>query len=505
MYALKSLTGNLEDELCKVALADADARVREHGLRLSERPPSDKPRNFVADDVWKLRFDPDPNVRIQFAHSLRKIQVKSTDPAKVMYAEALIFVHLALKDVADPWMRLAILSGMDAQHQGTAFFQLATSQYFRSLPDGPAFILAACELVAADPDGQNSSELGEVVSALALGTRTVRADPGLARSLLRTVRTRGSQKTLTMFDEQNEAQNLKAITEFLAKDAAVTARDVRKPVAGRVSAIRDLQILPFKDAAGVLAETIKATQPPEIQIATLEALGRFGDERTPAIILEAWPAMTPKVRATATEVWLSRNNWVPAFLDAVESRKVARADIDPARAALLKKHPARNIGSRAGKLFAAPADRQKVFEEYRKALELKGDPEKGKLVFKNQCSACHRLDGVGEEVGADLKAIRDRGLEAVLLNIIDPNREVKPQYLAYSAELKNMRVVTGMLAAETATGLTIRRPDGRSESIQRADVENLRSLGVSYMPEGLEKQINVTAMADLLAYLNSIK
>jgi putative heme-binding domain-containing protein len=171
----------------------------------------------------------------------------------------------------------------------------------------------------------------------------------------------------------------------------------------------------------------------------------------------------------------------------------------------LKKHPARNIGSRASKLFAAPADRQKVFEEYRKALDLKGDPAKGKLVFKNQCSACHKLEGVGDEVGADLKAIRDRGLEAVLLNIIDPNREVKPQYLSYSAELKDMRVVTGMLAAETATGLTIRRPDGRSESIQRADVEGLRSLGVSYMPDGIERQIDVPAMADLLAYLNSIK
>jgi putative membrane-bound dehydrogenase-like protein len=505
LYALKSLTGNVDDALCKAALADADPRVREQALRLSERPPSDKPRTLTADDVWKLRFDPDPNVRIQFAHSLRNIHVQTTDEGKTNYAAALIFVHLALKDGADPWMRLAILSGMESHHMDTVFYQLATSQYFRGMADGPAFILALCELAAGEPDGEHGTILAETVSALALGTRTVRADAALARSMLRTVRTRGSVRTLAMFDDQNEAQNIKAIADFLAKDAAVSARDARKPVAVRVAAIRDLQILPFKDAAGVLAETIKATQPPEIQIATLEVLGRFGDERTPAIILEAWPAMTPKVRATATEVWLSRNNWVPVFLDAVESRKVARADIDPARVALLKKHPARNIGSRAAKLFAAPADRQKVFEEYRKALELKGDPEKGKLVFKNQCSACHRLEGVGEEVGADLKAIRDRGLEAVLLNIIDPNREVKPQFLAYSAELKNMRVVTGMLAAETATGLTIRRPDGQSESIQRADVENLRSLGVSYMPEGLEKQIDVPAMADLLAYLNSIK
>ena len=126
-------------------------------------------------------------------------------------------------------------------------------------------------------------------------------------------------------------------------------------------------------------------------------------------------------------------------------------------------------------------------------------------MFKAYCSACHQLEGVGQEVGADIRAIRDRGLEAVLLNIVDPNREVKPQFLTYAAELKTGRVVTGLVTAETATGLTIRRADGVSEAIPRSDVEALRSLGVSYMPEGLEKQIDVPAMADLLAYLNSIK
>jgi putative heme-binding domain-containing protein len=126
-------------------------------------------------------------------------------------------------------------------------------------------------------------------------------------------------------------------------------------------------------------------------------------------------------------------------------------------------------------------------------------------VFKNNCATCHKLEGVGEEVGADLKAIKDRGLEGVLLAIVDPNKEVKPQYLTYAAELKNMRVVTGMIVAETATGLTIRKADGRSEAVTRAEIESLRSLGLSYMPEGLEKVIDIPSMADLLAYLNSIK
>ena len=228
-----------------------------------------------------------------------------------------------------------------------------------------------------------------------------------------------------------------------------------------MAAIRDLQILPFAEAAPVLAEILKATQPPAVQVATLEALGRFGDEQVPNIILDAWPAMTPKVRATATEVLLSRSNRIPPFLDAVESRKVVRADIDPARVALIKKSPARNIGPRAASGFASPPDRQKVFEQYRKALDLKGDPAKGKLVFKANCSSCHKLEGVGEEVGADLKAIRDRGLEGVLLAIVDPNREVKPQYLTYAVQTKAGRQVTGLVGRRD--GDRPDRPPGRRD------------------------------------------
>jgi putative heme-binding domain-containing protein len=93
----------------------------------------------------------------------------------------------------------------------------------------------------------------------------------------------------------------------------------------------------------------------------------------------------------------------------------------------------------------------------------------------------------------------------MLLNILDPNREVKPQYLAYTLETTNGKSFSGMIAAETPNSLTIRLLDGRSETVQRGDIDSLRSTGLSFMPEGLDKQIDVQTMADLLAYLNSIK
>ena len=294
----------------------------------------------------------------------------------------------------------------------------------------------------------------------------------------------------------------------LLADARTTAADERE--AGRrsgrppsVAAIRDVR----RTCRALLTELLASRQPPAVQTAAIETLARFDDiRRRPRSCSAHGREMSPKLRATAAEALFARPAWVGAFLDAVEKGTVGRADVDPARLELLKSYPDAAVRARAARLFAAAqARRQDVVAAYQKALQLKGDRERGKAVFKAHCSSCHRLEGVGQQVGADLAAIRDRGLEAVLLNILDPNREVMPQYLSYVLVTTSGRVLTGMIAAETANSLTIRKPDGGEETVLRLQIEELRSTGLSFMPEGLEKQIDVPAMADLLAYISSVK
>jgi putative heme-binding domain-containing protein len=216
--------------------------------------------------------------------------------------------------------------------------------------------------------------------------------------------------------------------------------------------------------------------------------------------------MSPGLRATAAETLFARPAWIGAFLDAVEQGSVGRGDVDPARLELLKSYPDAAVRQRAAALFAVGLPRrQEVVAAYQPALSRPGDRDRGKALFKTHCSSCHRLDGVGQQVGADLAAIRDRGLDSVLLNILDPNREVKPQYQSYVVLTESGRILTGMIAAETANSLTIKKPDGSEETVLRLQVDALKSTGLSFMPEGLERQIDVAAMADLLAYLNGAR
>ena len=64
--------------------------------------------------------------------------------------------------------------------------------------------------------------------------------------------------------------------------------------------------------------------------------------------------------------------------------------------------------------------------------------------------------------------------------------------------------LTGLIAAESAAALTLRRAENASDTVLRADIEELQSTGLSLMPEGLEKQLDKQAVADVIAFLMQV-
>jgi putative heme-binding domain-containing protein len=297
------------------------------------------------------------------------------------------------------------------------------------------------------------------------------------------------------------------IVAGLLKNARAVAPDAGAAIPRRIEAVRTLSLVKFPQEEKLFAQLLQLRQPPEVQAAALETLGRYDNPEVANLIIEAWPALSPKLRATAAETLFSRPAWILSLLDAVEKKHVARSDLDPARINFLQAHTDLAIKKRAAEVFGklTLGKRQDVVAAYQKSLDLKGGRERGKELFKKECSACHRLEGVGTQLGGDLNAIRNRGRESILLNILDPNREVLPQFVSYTVVLDDGRTLTGMLSAETATSITLNKPDGSSQTILRVNIESLRSTGLSFMPEGLEERVNHQQMADLLAYLESIQ
>ncbi|NQT12859.1 MAG: c-type cytochrome, partial [Planctomycetes bacterium] len=244
-----------------------------------------------------------------------------------------------------------------------------------------------------------------------------------------------------------------------------------------------------------------------VSAAAVEALGRFSDPAVAEALIEAWIGFTPQLRGTASEVLFARRDRLPVLLEALEDELIRPSQLDPARIQFLLDHSDAAIRDRASRLFGDEvlAHRQEVVADYRDALEMPGEIDRGRAVFKRECSKCHRLEGVGYDLGLPLGSIKDRGKDGILLNLLDPNANINPQYVNYVAVTDQGQSITGMITTETANSITLQRAEGESDTVLRSNIDELVDTGLSIMPEGLEKQVTKQEMADLLDYLMAVE
>jgi putative heme-binding domain-containing protein len=257
----------------------------------------------------------------------------------------------------------------------------------------------------------------------------------------------------------------------------------------------------------VLPDRLDAREPTAVQLAAIQTLADLPDRRVGPAILAHWKSLSPSVRREAVEALFSRPERLDSLLDALESKSVSPSDLDPARQKQLLSHPSTSVRDRAAKALggAARSDRGEVIASFRRALSLDGDREKGRAVFKKVCATCHRAENEGIDVGPNLATVTGRTPEDLLVHILDPNREVAPNYVNYNVATTDGRVLTGLISEETASAVTLKRAEGATDVVPRSRIDSIASTGLSLMPEGLEKGLEPSDLADLISYVRGIQ
>lgn len=150
------------------------------------------------------------------------------------------------------------------------------------------------------------------------------------------------------------------------------------------------------------------------------------------------------------------------------------------------------------------ADRQKVVAKYITATAtLQGAPKRGATVFQKVCLVCHKVRDIGVEVGPDLTTVATKPREQLIEAIFDPNRAVEQRNAATQVTKKDKSLLVGQLVSETPGNLTLRLSGGAEILILRTEVETLKTLTTSLMPEGLESVLSAQDVADVLAFIAS--
>ena len=474
--------GDLTDQDLLAGLRDTSPGVRESALRLAE-PRAAKSTALIA-AILPLANDEDARVRFQTAFTLGEL----TDPRAF---DAL--VAIAKRDAADPWIRTAVLSSV-ANSSGELLVKLLADAKFAVGGNAAELIRELAQIIGSRgkaPELQSAfSAIGKIPATPAFRFVFFGIGDGLKRS----------GKSLRRAGLTGDAGE---VVNGLLTRAALIADDAGETIETRTEAVHLLAYDEFATLKDTLPVLLDPKQPQEIQRAAIATTGSFTAPETAPMLLANWPAQTPGVRSEVVLAMLGGRARVLPLLQAIESGKIPANQVPFARRGLLLRSADAQVKELAAKLFSdsAPGSRKEVIAKYQPALSMKGDADRGRKVFETVCATCHRAGDIGKEVGPNLATIRGWNPDQVLINILDPNREVAPNFMSYTVETKDGRTLFGLIAEEGAASLTLKRADGVTDSILRSDIASITGSGLSLMPEGVEAAVSIGQMADLLAFL----
>lgn len=479
LYALQGLRALTPDPILVAALADADERVREHAVKLSEpflRQPGGAPA--LAQAVVRLTADPSARVRYQLAFTLAYVP----EPARL---DAL--VQLARRDAGRPWPTVALLSSLK-DDAGGLFGRLVADSAFRTSANGTQFLKQVAELIGA----RNARP--EVAEVLTWATRPEAGASGivLGAALLEGARRGGV--TLRTWEQQHSALLAPLMTQ--ARSLAVQES---APEADRLEALR-LLALTGQPADEAVFVTLAQGSQAALRRAAIQALGRSTSATATQALLVL--AKESPARRDAVEALVSRPDRTMRVLAALKAGELAAADIPAATVQAWQQHKDSSVEELARSIFPPEPSVEEMLKQYEPALTQKGDVERGRVLYLERCASCHRSGRDGYALGPDLVTVQSAGRERVLRSILQPNAEVAPQYIAFQVETRGGESYSALIGPETPSQVTLRLGGGRDVTLPRSQVMGMASSGQSLMPEGLAAGLSVEAMTDLLAFIS---
>ncbi len=520
MHALWTLEGlhALQPGLVSMALNDASPAVREQAVRLAEQYLPDAK---IADKLSQMTTDVDDQVQFQVACTLGQLPpAKSFEPLR----------KIATRHVQDSWFQIAILTAA-ADNADRWFRAMVEDRSFVKEPgEGKdQFLRRIAGILGAR---QRNGEMQEVLALIGRNAapqedwwRTAGLQ-GLAEGMKRGSQGRmklsaGAQQNLLKLVETPSAMISSAALEaaisgelvdspqlrLLVQKASKTVRNPKSTGAERAHAASVLGLDPTQASLALLSEMFTPQQPEEVQFAVAKALLGMPDGKATQLVLDNWSMYTPRLREIVLAELLRHPDRVVMLLDATESGKVQPASLSRSTMGKLYRVGMRDprVGKRLPALFAKMSnDRGAVMEKYQDAAKISGNAQRGMEVFRKNCSDCHQIGNIGIKLGPDLATVTNQSKEELMSNILDPNANIAAGYEEYMIRTADGQLITGVMANQSATAVTLRRRKGEQDTVLRSNIAELRALTVSAMPENLEESINLQQMSDLLEFLKSL-
>jgi len=267
-----------------------------------------------------------------------------------------------------------------------------------------------------------------------------------------------------------------------------------------------IKLLRFHPSSPALRElSLRDEEQQDLRLRCIRALAGATDHEFWSQLLQRFPGESPPIRAAIVDAALASTETTAWLIDEIEADRIRAQELGRTDVDRLSNLSTPELQRRAAKILEAltPEDRQNALAHYRECLSLDADAKRGREIFSRSCANCHHIGDLGVDVAPDISDSRTKTLEQLLGDIVQPNRAIDGNYISYVVQTQDGRSFTGIISAETATGVTLREAENKTTVLARDEIAAIRSTGLSLMPEGLEQNLSLQDMADLLSFIKN--
>ncbi len=533
-------TGALDDRTLTAAAHDADRGVRTHAFHvLGERKDWTPALHGLA--VAALN-DPDPFVKRYAADALgRHPAPENLEPlirllhqARVDDTHLIHVARMALRDnllPAESWRVVATLP--EGDRAAVAGVALGVPS-----PDSAAFLLASMASRRPQADAAGAAVVRHVArygskpttDALLAVLRQDVAEPERQFVLFRAFEQGIQERGGTLSNEARlwatvlthrllGSRRPSEVTAGISLAGSLRLPDAQPrlitladsagvPEAQRLAALNSLVAIDPTLHAGLLGRILAdAAEPFGLRQQVSGILARLNRPEALAQLVAALPTAPAPLQTVIANDLLGSREGTNHLLDAIAAGKASPQLLrEPGIEPRLSRSPFPGVVQRAAQLTKGlpPADQrvQELLHKRRAAfVAAKPNPALGAQVFEKHCSVCHQLGGKGAKVGPQLDGVGIRGLDRLLEDVLDPNRNVDQAFRLTTLNLKSGQVASGLLLKEEGEVYVLADAQGKEVRVPKKAVEERTVSQLSPMPANFADQVPEADFNNLIAFL----
>lgn len=239
-----------------------------------------------------------------------------------------------------------------------------------------------------------------------------------------------------------------------------------------------------------------------IQMASIKALPDHLTNQEIKQINQVYQQMKMPSRKGWINYLVVHLNYMTTLLKEVANKNIPRADLAWPQIVELMNSDDAVVRKLAREVLAISEDRKAILQNYLPAADMVGSATRGKEIFKTNCTVCHQIQGVGGiSFGPDLSTLKSRNALSIITEIINPNNSIADKYGNWELVLTDGNKLSGIITSENENSISLKQMGGIVSVIEKYRIKSRVSAKLSAMPNGLEANIKLQDMADLVAFM----